>query len=176
MSKFSRRARNSIGECWIAHTKDMRESLAWQLLPDNARRILDRLELEHMRHGAGENGKLPCTYSDFASAGIRRASVSLAIRQCVRLGFLKITNQGGRSISNQRWPSLYLLTYVTGCKSSPAPTHDWRSIKTTDDARQALATAAIERDHRTQPRPRNVVKFRKPDTVARPGPDAVARL
>ena len=33
----------------------MRESPAWHHLPDKARRILERLELEHMRHGGDSN-------------------------------------------------------------------------------------------------------------------------
>jgi hypothetical protein len=90
----SRRKPNKIAEQFIAHTREMRESIAWRYLPDNARRILDRLELEHMHHAGGENGRLPCTYADFARAGIRRRSVSLAIQQCEALGFLEVTNAG----------------------------------------------------------------------------------
>jgi hypothetical protein len=141
MSK--RRNVNSILKNFIAHAREFRESPAWGALPDNARRVLDRLELEHMRHGGSENGKLPVTYSDFVKAGIRRASVSLAIRQCEKLGFVEITKRGGRSISDVRCPSHYRLTYVFG-RSNSIPSDEWKRIKTDEEAREALRAAAPE--------------------------------
>ena len=101
----TRRKNNQISGQFVAHSRELRESAAWRALPDNARRILDRLEVEHMRHGGAENGALPCTYSDFVAAGVRRASVSLAIRQCAALGFLEVTHRGGRSNAEYRNPS-----------------------------------------------------------------------
>jgi len=103
----TRRKNNQISGQFVAHSRELRESAAWRALPDNARRILDRLELEHLRHGGAENGALPCTYSDFVAAGVRRASVSLAIRQCAALGFLEVTHRGGRSNAEYRNPSRY---------------------------------------------------------------------
>ena len=142
--------KNSFG-AFVFHTLDMRRSPAWR--PDNARRVLDRLEVEHMEHAGSENGALVCTYSDMAACGIRRASVSLAIRQCVELGFLKVT-VGRRAIAQHRAPSLYRLTYVVGRKTGSLkqdePTHEWRRIKTDDDARAALAKADCDRNFETQ--------------------------
>jgi hypothetical protein len=83
----SKRKRNSILEAFVTHPLSLRLSPAWQALPNNARRILDRLEVEHMQHGGADNGHLPCTYADFEKAGVRRKSIALAIRQCVALGF-----------------------------------------------------------------------------------------
>lgn len=149
-----RRRRSAIAGAFVAHTKDMRESYAWRHLPDNARRLLDRLEIEHMRHAGAENGRLICTYADLAEHGIRRASVPLAIRQCVELGFLRISGQGQRSISSFRAPSLYVLTYLGGCGDSPVPTNDWLRIKSDTDAAAALLRAAALRNLGTQPRKR----------------------
>jgi hypothetical protein len=143
MSKY--RKRNSIAESFISHRRSMRESFAWQFLPDNARRVLDRLELEHMRHGGAENGKLICTYSDFAKAGIRRASIALALRQCQALGFLECTRRGWCSISEFRTPSLYRLTYVYGRREYGSPTDEWSRVKSVEDALEALRRAASER-------------------------------
>src|SRR5215207_11211757 len=108
----TRRKNNQISGQFVAHSRELRESAAWRALPDNARRVLDRLELEHMRHGGAENGSLPCTYADFERAGIRRASVALAIRQCVVLGYVQVTTQGYRGAQGFRQPSLYRLTYI----------------------------------------------------------------
>lgn len=156
MSRKLRTKKGSINGNFVAHPCALRESPAWRALPDNARRVLDRLELEHMRHGGAENGHLKCTYSDFVLAGLRRASVSLAIRQCVALGFLKITKRGGRSISDVRSPSQYFLTYLPGWKRSLQPTDDWKLITSDVEARLLLERAAAERDthsQRTQPKP-----------------------
>jgi len=141
MSK-TRRKNNSITGQFIAHPRELRESSAWLALPDNARRILDRIEIEHMRHGGAENGALPCTYSDFVGHGIRRASVSLAIRQCTALGFLEITHRGGRSISEHRNPSRYRLTYINGRHTSAIRTDEWKRITTEQEAIAALQHAA----------------------------------
>jgi hypothetical protein len=166
---------SALGSSFVAHSKEMRESAAWRYLPDYARRVLDRLELEHMRHGGADNGRLPCTYSDFAAAGIRRASVAEAIRQCVNLGFVVVTEAGGRSISVHRKPSLYGLTYVPGRGKSPTPTNGWKSVKTEGEALDALARAKTEKRRSTQPA-QGAAKIKKLDAPARPGPDARASL
>jgi hypothetical protein len=47
MSRTGRK-RSAIAGAFVAHSLEMRSSPAWMALPDNARRVLDRLELEHM--------------------------------------------------------------------------------------------------------------------------------
>lgn len=150
------RKKNKIGDQFIAHSRSMRESIAWRYLPDNARRVLDRLELEHMLHAGLENGHLPCTYSDFAAAGIRRPSIPVALRQCVALGFVEVTKQGGRSRAENRWPSLYRLTYIVGGGKSEPPTNDWQRVKTVEEAMAALRSAASNSNRRV--RNRNTVR------------------
>jgi hypothetical protein len=106
---MSKRRKFNINGPFVSHALEMRRSPAWLHLSDTARRVLDRLEVEHMEHGGAENGSLVCTYKDFEKVGIRRASVSRALRECVLLGFLEVTQKGGRAISDVRWPSLYRL-------------------------------------------------------------------
>jgi hypothetical protein len=89
---------------FVLHSLEMRESAAWRALSDNARRVLDRLEVEHMMHGGAENGGLVCTYDDFKNAGIRRKSISCAIQACVALGFLEVTVKGGLTQRDFRRP------------------------------------------------------------------------
>nr|USU32924.1 hypothetical protein NG677_04275 [Methylobacterium sp. OTU13CASTA1] len=139
MSRATRKG--AIVGAFVAHPLELRRSPAWRALPDDARRVLMRLELEHMEHGGACNGALACTYTDFADDGLRRSSVSLAIRQCVALGFLEVTQAGRRSISDFRRPSLYRLTYLNGCGASPEATHDWRHLGTDEDAKAALGKA-----------------------------------
>ncbi|MFC3078197.1 hypothetical protein ACFODL_08885 [Phenylobacterium terrae] len=129
--------------------KEMRESPAWRAAPDNLRRLLDRLEVEHMRHAGTQNGKLAVTYDDFAEWGVRRASVALTIRQGLALGFLEVTRKGYKSAAEFRVPSLYRLTYVWGRKpgsrEAEEPTDEWRRLDE-DGAANALREAATSRD------------------------------
>jgi hypothetical protein len=161
---IDKKKKNSLGEQFISHSREMRESPAWRHLPDKARRVLDRLELEHMRHGGAENGALKVTYDDFKRWGIkRRNDIALAIRQCEGLGFLEVTERGGRSISDQRWPSQYRLTYALGVKNRGAvPTHEWRRVSTDEMAITLLKRARQVRNHDTQPQQSNhahVIRF-----------------
>jgi hypothetical protein len=77
---MARRRNLDLDGPFVLHSLEMRESAAWHALSDKARRILDRLEVEHMMHGGGENGNLICTYDDFRAVGIRRQSIPHAIR------------------------------------------------------------------------------------------------
>ena len=133
---------------WVAHRLAMKESPAWRALPDNGRRVLDLLETEHMRHAGTANGQLAYTYDQFQKSGIRRASVALAIRQCVALGFLEVTRVGYKSAAEFKVPSLYRLTYVFGRAKGAMgkagrqdPTEEWQQILDDDGAAKALAAA-----------------------------------
>ena len=92
----ARKRKTAPGDVWVAHTREMRESPAWRYLPDTARRVLALFELEHMRCGGAKNGGLVLTYTAIAQGKVRRKSISLAIRQCEALGFLRITRRGAR--------------------------------------------------------------------------------
>jgi hypothetical protein len=107
-----RRRNNTIDEAFAPHRRSMKESVAWRALPDNARRVLDRLELEHMRQGARENGRLICTYTDFEEWALRRKSIARALREAVALGFLEITGRGYKAATGFRQPSTYRVTYL----------------------------------------------------------------
>ena len=69
----------------------MIKSPAWSVLSLSARRVLDRIEIEHADHGGYDNGRLPVTYDDFEHYGIHRHSIAAAIRETVALGFAEIT-------------------------------------------------------------------------------------
>jgi hypothetical protein len=101
--------------------------------------------------------------------------VSLAIRQCVALGFLEITQRGGRSISEFRNLSRYRLTYINGRGISAIKSDEWRRITSADAATAALQRAAEEKNHTTQAT-RRVANSKKPDALAYPDPDALAEL
>ena len=67
------------GQTWVWHTADMRTTEKWRLMPAMARRLLERIELEHMAHKLLENGRLGIAYSQFEDWGISRRSIPAAI-------------------------------------------------------------------------------------------------
>jgi hypothetical protein len=127
----------------------MKRSFAWRAMPDNARRLIDRLEVEHMDHGGTRNGRLVCTYGDFSQWGIRRASIALAIRQAIALGFVEVTRAGYKSAGEFKVPSYYRLTYVwgrvpgeRGLAARQDPTDEWEKLDSAEKALAALRSAA----------------------------------
>jgi hypothetical protein len=133
-------------DLYLATSLEMRVSPAWRGAPDDCRRVLDRLEVEHLRHRLQQNGALVCLYDDFVEWGVRRAAVRLAIEQAVALGFLEITRRGYPARMEVRVPSLYRLTYVKSFQNTPAPTDEWRNLKSAEEVRQALKRVRAELD------------------------------
>jgi hypothetical protein len=129
---------NKIAGQFIAHKIEMISSPAWAAFSFPARRVLDRLEIEHAGHGGRENGSLICTYDDFKAFGIRRSSVSQAMRELVVLGFVEVTQQGRMAAADFYAPSRYRLTYLN---TKEGPTDDWRKIASAEDAAAKLEGA-----------------------------------
>jgi hypothetical protein len=101
------------------------ESPAWRLLSHSAKRILECFEIEYMRKGGSNNGRLICTYADFEKAGVRRMSIAPAIRHACKLGFLQITQRGRFSFGGKS-AAQYRLTYLP--TASADPSDEWREI------------------------------------------------
>ena len=152
MSRATKRA--GVAGSWVLVRKDQAESPAWRAASDDVRRLLDRIQLEHMRHGGRENGNLAVTYDDFAKAGLRRrGDVSRAIREAVALGFLEVTRQGGKSSGGFKFPSTYRLTYVFGKHpGATTPTDEWAAVETDAQAQERLAAAEAEAEARNRKR------------------------
>jgi hypothetical protein len=127
-----RRRRTTIGEQFVARPVSTLQSPAYRALSLSAHRVLSRVELEHAHHGGADNGKLPVTYNDFVEYGIDRHAISAAIRECVALGFLEITEQGRAGNAEFRTPNKFRLTYIYS--GYPNPTHEWRRVETDEQA------------------------------------------
>jgi hypothetical protein len=110
---------------WIKRRLDMMQSPAWRALSANAKCVIERLEIEHMLHAGKDNGRLVCTYQNFADRGIRHRSIATAIRNAVELGFMEIRQRGWRSAGHGR-PALYRLTFLA--TDNAGPTDEWRHI------------------------------------------------
>ena len=129
--------RNSIDGQFAAHTIEMIKSPAWSVLSLSARRVLDRIEIEHANHGGNDNGRLPVTYDDFECYGIHRHAIAPAIRETVALGFAEITERGRAGNAEFRSPHKFRLTYLRVGRAPP--TNEWQRIKTDEEAQAAKA-------------------------------------
>jgi len=132
--------RNRINEGFSARRISMLESPAYRALSLAAHRVISRIEIELGRHGGNDNGRLPVTKQDFVEYGIHKDGIAAAIREAEALGFIRVTERGRGGNAEYRQPNLFFLTFANS-KSSKAPTHDWRNIKTAEAA-GALAKAA----------------------------------
>jgi DNA-binding transcriptional regulator YhcF (GntR family) len=133
-----RRARKIEGQ-FVPRLVEMLESPAYRILSLSARRCLDRIEIEHIHHGGQENGQLPVTYDHFSEYGVHRHAIRRALRELAALGFIEITEQGVAGNAAHRAPNKFRLTYIRVGRVQP--THEWRHVKSTDDA-EMIAKAA----------------------------------
>jgi hypothetical protein len=115
----------------------MADSVAyWALKPIEAR-ILAVIEIEHMRHGGVENGRLIVTRRQFEKRGIHKDAIAPALRALEALGFIEITERGVAGVGDHVQAHRFRLTYV-----QPNPTDEWRKFY---DANMARATAETAR-------------------------------
>jgi hypothetical protein len=121
-------------------------SPAWQVLNLNARRVLDRIVIEHLNHGGQNNGNLPVTYQNFEDYGIERHSIMPALKELTALGFIKITRKGSYGNAEFKRPSLYEVTLfpirseLSGQEAIPA-VNSWRRLDTLEEAKKRQAEA-----------------------------------
>jgi hypothetical protein len=102
----------------------MIESEAWRSLGINARRFLDFLMIQQIRHAGKANGALRAPYSQLVKFGIGRRLISSAIEETIRFGFVDCRRGFGRA------PSGYALTWLPYGDGS-APSNHWRTKQQT---------------------------------------------
>jgi hypothetical protein len=124
---------------WVWVTKVMIESPAHRALSGAARKVIDRITLEHMAHGGGRNGQLEVTYADFRRYGIRGSSIYPAIEEAVALGFIERVDPGQKAWGDFKGSSArYRIEWLPDRDGSPA-TNRWKRLETLDQAREAAA-------------------------------------
>jgi hypothetical protein len=122
---------------FIWFERELLESPAWAAMTLPARRVVERVVIEHMKHGGTRNGALIVTYDDFERFGLRRKSVPDAIRIAVALGFLDVTSRGRRSHGIARRASTYGITWLPRCDCTPA-SNRWRRINDAAEAKRLI--------------------------------------
>jgi hypothetical protein len=138
--------KRKIGGQYVPHLRELIEAPAWRALSRPARLVLDRIEIEHMRHGGQDNGKLAVTFDDFVEHGIHRNIIASAIRECVALGLLVITRPGSAGNAEYRAPNRFLLPYLQANTAD----QKWREIATLEEAEAIAKAAAGSRNRATQ--------------------------
>jgi hypothetical protein len=119
----------------------MLESPAYRALSCSGHMVISRIEIELGHHGGNDNGRLPVTTDDFVEYGMHRTSVAPAIREAEALGFIRVTVHGRGGNAEHRVSNLFMLTFAFGRDARVTPTHDWRRIKTLEDAKQIARVA-----------------------------------
>src|SRR5262245_13126676 len=178
-----RKRKNKISEQFVYYTREMIGSPAYRALSLQGRKVIRRLELEHMAHGGRDNGKLPCRYQDFISYGCRRHGLSAALIEVEALGFTKTMSLGTRAYGNVPGKaSTFLLTYLP--TADGPSTNDWKKLSSIEDARAAVATAqrthsdwldASKGSARDRQRRRRKNKTPAPETGRNPAPEVGAK-
>jgi hypothetical protein len=146
--------RNAISGQFAARPIAMLESPAYRALSLSAHMVISRIEIELAQHGGNDNGQLPVTVDQFVEYGMHRSSVAPAIREAEALGFIRVERGRGGNADYRR-PNKFYLTYSNwrGSKAEP-PSHDWKRIKSLDEAKRIAREARAAKD-------RNAVAFGK---------------
>jgi len=164
------RRRNRIGEQFAPRTISMLESPAFCVLSLSARRVLDRLEIELASHGGRDNGQLPLTYAQLEVYGLHKDAIAPAIRECVALGFVEVTQRGrASSTAEYRHPSKYRLTYRP--TEHGVASDEWRRIKSGEEAETRARTARQSPPKKTKRHPRKPGANLPPETMGKGGPN-----
>jgi hypothetical protein len=146
---FDRRKRkNSIAGQFAARPILMLESPPYRVLSRAALQVLARIEIEHAHHGGVENGVLPVPYDHFVEYGIHRHAIAPAIRELVALGLVEVTQRGCAGNAEFKQPNLYRLTYRNAKGAAGDGTHEWRLVKTVEQAEQIAKRARADSDPR----------------------------
>jgi len=139
--------RNRISGQWSPRLIEMLESPAYRVLSQTAHMIISRIEIELGHHGGNDNGRLPVTTDDFVEYGMHRTSVAPAIREAEALGFIRVTERGRGGNAEHHSPNLFFLTFAHGRDSGKhPPTHDWRSLKSLEEAEQIARAARANKN------------------------------
>lgn len=143
------RRRNRINEQFSARLIEMLEAPAYRALSRSAHLVIARIEVELAHHGGNDNGRLPVTTDNFVTYGIHRASVAPAIREAEALGFIHVTERGRGGNAEHRSPNYFFLTFAHNRNSrAEPPTHDWRRIKTDEEAAEKARAARADKNPR----------------------------
>jgi hypothetical protein len=126
------------GKIFIKLPLELLTSRAWQALGINARRFIDFIMIEHMRHGGRENGLLLAPRRQLEEFGIGQHFVSGAIEEAESLGFVDCKRGVGRR------PSSYALSWLPLADDTP-PSNRFLQCNAAAEAISTARKAAKQR-------------------------------
>jgi hypothetical protein len=121
-------------------------SVALAALSLRARRVLDRLVIEHLENAGKHNGKLAVSYSQLsAHAGVNQREVASGLAELVDLGLLVVSHGRRPKGAAVTRPNFYRLTFLPD-HEGVFPSEEWRRFEPSEGAgpiswRVALARA-----------------------------------
>jgi hypothetical protein len=133
---------------WGWFSFELLESGAMRSLSINARRVLDRIRIEHMSHAGLENGRLKVTWNDFVKFGISRRFITAAQTEVIAVGIVAIERPGRRAHGEDKGaPTEYRLTYLPVAEPGDfrPPTNEWKQFGTNVKAATNAIKAHIRR-------------------------------
>jgi hypothetical protein len=155
------------GQNWAWFTREMLESLSWRALNLASRRVVERVIIEHLKHGGTQNGDLPVTFADFQESGVPRCLIKASIELAVALGWIDVVERGVRGYGPARRPTRYGLTWLPRADWTAA-SNRWR-LQTWESIEKALVAfetarrrANGKRNFPRLPRPNRKAEFRLP--------------
>jgi hypothetical protein len=107
---------------WIKLPLALLDSDAWRSLSINARRLIEFVMIEHMRHGGKANGALMAPRLQLEEFGIGARHISAAIEEAVGKGIINCGRGTGRK------PNLYALTWLPLGDGVPVVTSEGKSL------------------------------------------------
>jgi len=148
MAKLRKRTKahkpDEANPAFIMARLEMLDCVAYWTLKPIERSMLTVLEIEHMRHGGVENGKLIVTRRQFEKRGIHKDAIAPGLRAIRALGFVDM-QRGAAGIGDQAQAHRFRLTYV-----QPAPTDEWRKHHNADRAHIDAEAARADVDVRAR--------------------------
>jgi hypothetical protein len=124
---------------WIPLPMDLLNSPAWLAMSPQCRKFIDALMAEFCAHRGMQNGNLKATYDQLQTRGVRRETALDVIIEAHALGIAMAT-RGQRSFGSRKAPSAYRLTWC-GTPDGLMATHEWKAIKTTEEAETRVRNA-----------------------------------
>jgi hypothetical protein len=158
----SARIMSRIKEQFIPIRLSMLESPAYRTMSLMARRFLNAVERENLRHGGKDNGKLIVpgkTLKEYCLTASTRM-INEAKLEAEALGFLHF-KRGSAANGPKRAPNEYGLTYLPGHNghNGGPPTDEWAEIKTIEEAKQRIEEAKYKRGQSDWFKAANVIGF-----------------
>jgi len=110
-----------------------------------ARRVLDRLIVEHLKNAGKENGRFTVSYTQLgAHAGVHQKDVAGALAELVDLGLLVIQHGERPKGAARSRPNCYRLTFLPDYEGV-WPSKEWRRFEPSDGADAKARASALAR-------------------------------